>query len=160
MSSLPTLSRRRFVRVAGRASDQPVVPPARSALAHLFVAPERRPPVAIFGSPVVRCNAAGLARTNPCPRLLNNPRTPVICDKRPRLYRRGGGRACGIQIRSKPQSRQQLPGNARTDRSNRLKAVRVVSPFVFATLLHLHNHEAKGVGDVRISGGEFRNVEC
>ena len=133
-----------FVCAVGRASGLKSYPPALRLLAHLF-SPERRISVAIC-APVVRVIAAGFARSVRCvrgrtthqTRLQNQSRVPVICGRHPRLYRRRG-QVCGVQIRSEPQSRQQLPGKSRADRSNRLKAVRVV-PFVFvALLLHAHN---------------------
>lgn len=128
---------RYLLPAAGRASGLNSYPPALRSMAHLFIASERvfR---AIFGSPVVRARAAGLAITNTVIRLLNHSGASVICDTHPRLYR-SGGRGCGVQIRSEPQSRHELPGKSRADRSNRLKAVRVVLFVFVAALLHAHN---------------------
>lgn len=90
-----SVTRPRFVCLAGRASDHPFFPPASGSLAHLFD-PERVCR-AIFGSPVVRADAAGLAsrlgRTVRQTRLQQSG-ARIIRDTHPRLYRRRG-QVCG-----------------------------------------------------------------
>lgn len=135
LSSLATRGFDESVASAGSFAAPPAGLPARS-----FANPERRPPVAIFGSPVVRADAAGLAsrlgRTVRQTRLQQSG-ARIIRDTHPRLYRRGG-QVCGMQIFSEPHARQEPASQPHRDRSNRLEAVRVV-PFVFAAVLHAHN---------------------
>lgn len=123
---------------AGSADRSFESPPATGLSAHLSFGTERVCR-AIFGSPVVRADAAGLARTNPRPRLRNLSRALVIGGEHP--PRRGWGfRACGI---CNSFSFLNRAGVQHLQKSGRRLSVSFVRPFVFAAFAHGNHHAAE-----------------
>lgn len=136
LSSLATRGFDESVASAGSFAAPPAGLPARS-----FANPERRPPVAIFGSPVVRADAAGLAsrlgRTVRQTRLQQSG-ARIIRDTHPRLYRRGArpghahGLRSGVRIMTRPDREMSAWSEPRTPRDETAPFIAVVAVLAIA----------------------------